>query len=135
MQISQDECNEIADFVVKNSEGLYTLSDHAHIATYAYVHSIYGTLLVVRSKGNIIAVCRWNWISKDEAKILDLIIRPDFRNKRVAKDMLMKAKMAMPQLKHISFQRKKYAMRMSGFPVSRWLKEKSHEWEIVTNSN
>lgn len=126
MIISKEECNDIADFVIKNSDGLYTNDDHKHIATYAYVHAIYGTLLVVKVKKAIVAVCRWNWISNNEAKVLDLIIRPDYRNKQVARDMLLKAKMAMPGLERISFQRKKYAMRNSGFPISRWLKEKQY---------
>ena len=124
--INQKECNEIADFVIKYSDGLYTKDDHEHIASYAYVHAVYNTLIVARSKSKIVAVCRFNWISKDEAKVLDLIIHPDFRNKQVARDMLLKAKMAMPWLERISFQRKKYAMRQSGFPITRWLKEKSY---------
>jgi len=133
--LTQDECNEVADFVVENSDGLYGSDAHAHIAQYAYVHSIYGTLMVVRKSGAIVAVCRWNWLSSGEAKIIDLIIREDFRNKQVARDMLLKAKMAMPRLEHISFQRKKYAMRVSGFPISRWLKENYYGRLEVTNSH
>ena len=132
--ITNQECNEIADFVVENSDGLYTVNDHAHIASYAYLHAVYGTLMVVRYLGEIIGVCRWNWTGSHDAKVLDLIIRPDFRNKQVSRDMLLKAKMALPGLERISFQRKKYAMRQSGFPVSRWLKEKCYEREIVTNN-
>lgn len=124
--ISQKECNEIADFVIKYSDGLYTKDDHEHISSYAYVHAVYNTLIVARNKGKIVAVCRWNWITNNEAKILDLIIRPDYRNKQVARDMLLKAKMALPLLERISFKRKKYAMRQSGFPITRWLKEKSY---------
>lgn len=133
--ITQNECNEIADFILENSDGLYGMDAHVQISSYAYVHSIYGTLMIVRLRGEIVAVCRWNWLTNSHAKILDLIIRPDYRNKQVAKDMILKAKMAMPQLKQISFQRKKYAMRASGIEVSRWLKEKSYGRLEIPNYN
>lgn len=133
--LTNRECNEIADFVIENSDGLYGMDAHEHIASYAYVHSIYGTLMVARLKGKIVSVCRWNWVGEGHAKVLDLIIRPDFRHKQVAKDMILKAKMAMPQLKRISFQRKKYAMRASGITVSRWLKEKHYGRLEVTNNH
>ena len=126
--------NEIADFVVANSDGLYNESDKAHIATYAGLHIKFGTLIVVRDKGDIIGVCRWNWVSPFHAKILDLIIRPDFRHKQISRNMLLKAKKAWPSLEHISFQRKKYAMRASSIEFSRWLKEK-YEREIIANHN
>lgn len=133
--ITQNECNKIADFVIENSDGLYGLDAHEHIASYAYVHSIYGTLMVVRLKGEIVAVCRWNWVGTGHAKVLDLIIRPDYRHKQVARDMLLKAKLALPGLRLISFQRKKYAMRASGIKVSRWLKEKQNGRLKIPNYN
>ena len=133
--ITDRECNEIADFVVENCNGLYSVNDHAHIAAYAYLHSVYGTLMVVKNEGDIISICRWNMITPTHAKILDFIVRPDFRHKFLAKNMFIKAKMAMPQLETVSFHRKKYAMRSSSYLLDRWIKEKSHGRKLCTIGN
>lgn len=132
--MNQNECNEIADFVVDNCDGLYSPSDHIQIALYAKIHQDFGTLMVVRDKGDIVAVCRWNMLTPTHAKILDFIVRPDFRHKFLAKNMFIKAKRAMPQLETISFQRKKYAMRYRNYLLERWIKEKSHGRKLQTTN-
>lgn len=121
--ITDKELNEIADFVVHNCDGLYDFSDRPYIAQYASVHANYGTIMVVKDEGEIVAVCRWNMVTPSHARVLDLIVRPDFRNKNLVKSILLQAKMAMPRLETISFHRKKYAMRTSEHLVNRWLKE------------
>lgn len=107
---TQTLSDEIAQFVIKNSDGIYKESERVHIATYADIHMKYGTLMVVRDKGEIVAVCRWNMPEVGHATILDLVVRPDFRHKHLIKTMLLRAKMAMPELETISFQRDKKDM-------------------------
>ena len=116
---------EIADFIVTNSDGLYADKEAIHLSKYLELHIIYGTIMIVRDKGDIVAVCRWNMTKPTHAEILDFVVREDFRNKNLSKGMFKKAKEAMPLLQNISFSRKKYHNRESKYPLSNWIKEKS----------
>lgn len=116
---------EIADFMVAHSDGLYADSEATHLVRYIELHIVYGTLMVVRDKGDIVAVCRWNMKSPFEAEILDLVVREDFRHKNISRQMFKKAKEAMPLLQNISFRRKKYHNRERTYSLSDWIKEKS----------
>lgn len=108
-----DEVSEIADFIIKYGKGLYEEYERSLIESYIDEHIGFGTLLVIRDKQKrIVSAVRWNWATRDTAKILDLVIRPDYRNKALLRDMLIRCKLAMPQLKYISFHRKR-ANRLS----------------------
>lgn len=91
--------------------------------------------MVMKDRGEIIAVARWNMLSPTEAKVLDFIVHPNYRHRNFSKIMFKKAQEAMPLLEDISFQRKKYGMRTSHHKLSKWIKEKNHEWKILANSN
>ena len=117
---------EVADFVCQFSDGLYSYGDHAQIEKFVMLHMMYGTLMIVRDNGEIIAVCRWNMPTPTHARILDLIVHPNFRHKFLARKMFIRAKRAMPQLETFEFHRKKYNFRTSHHLISNWTKEKSH---------
>ena len=99
--------SELAEFVIKYSDGLYSAYERVHIEKYIHLHIQFGTLIVVREKRQIVGVARWNWKSPSHAKVLDCIIHPDFRRKQIMKNMILRAKQAWPSLETISFNRKK----------------------------
>lgn len=120
-----DEAYEIANFVLDNSD-LYKPEDRDYMARYIFSHMKFGTMMCVRDKdSSIVAACRWNWVDYHTAKILDLVVRKDFRNKNVLKKMLIRAKRAYPQGEFIIFSRKKYRHREVGYMISDWLKKRS----------
>lgn len=99
--------SEVADFLIDHGEGLYKDTERNYIEEYISRHILYGTIMIVRKQKKVIAVVRWNWITNSTAKILDLVIHPKFRHKAVLRDMLIQAKMSMPQLTTLCFHKKK----------------------------
>lgn len=114
---------EIADFVIRYSDGLYNESERSAVEGYVKIHINYSTIMLIRDMdGKIVAVCRWNWLEWDRARVLDLIIRPDFRNGKVLRDMLLRAKLQFPQLKTLTFFRKNGgSLRSSTYLVNKFL--------------
>ena len=100
--------SEVADFVIRYGEGLYTAMHRPMIQEFIEKHMGYGTLFVVKKNSEIVAVTRWNWVDRHTANILDMVIRPDYRKKNVMKSMLVEASLAYPYLKRLKFHRKKH---------------------------
>lgn len=99
---------EVADFVLKYGNGLYHPMHREKIADMVSQHIGYGTIIVVRRNFDIVAVVRWNFLSNDTIKVLDLIIRPDYRRKNVMKSILIQGIQAHPNVKRMVFHRKKH---------------------------
>lgn len=116
--IDKTEIKKVADFVLKYGPNLYQESHRTIIESFLETHMGYGTLLVVRAKGEIVGACRWNWLNQDTVKVLDLIIHPAHRNKRTMKSMLVHALKAYPWVKYMKFCRKKYSYRESTYMVN-----------------
>jgi len=68
-------------------------------------HLKYRTCIVIWDKDEVIAVCRWNVWGISTAHILDLIIHPKYRRKRLITRMLIMGLKMYPQVKFISFER------------------------------
>jgi N-acetylglutamate synthase-like GNAT family acetyltransferase len=100
------DIQDITDFVLKY--GLYQGVSRNQIEDYVEKHMNYGTILTARDKGKIIGVCRWNSDDPQVLNVLDLIIHPDYRNKRVLKSMLIQGLLNYPWYKYIKFHRKKH---------------------------
>lgn len=111
------EVEEIVDFVIAQSEGLYHNLQRPQIESFIEMHIGFHTLMVVRSDGKIIGVCRWNWIDNHSVNILDLIIHKNFRRKSVMKSMLVNGLIEYPWIKTMKFSRKKYNHRETSIMV------------------
>lgn len=99
---------EITEFVAKY--GIYSLADRDKIKDILKKHIEYKTIIIVRDKQGILAVCRWN-MTEDIAQILDLIIREN-KEKSLIKRILIKGLRMYPQTRYLSFIReKKYPQR------------------------
>ena len=110
--ISSDLIDEIADFVIKNGQGLYTRLDWDVIKEFAKKHIDYKTIIIVRDEQGILAVCRWNIINIETAFIMDLIIRKGHTYKQMIKRILLKGIRIFPEAKWLEFKReKKYPNR------------------------
>ena len=100
-----DKCIE---FVLTYGHNLYSRMEAVVVREFLEKHMLYGTMMVCWDKGSIVAIVRWNWKTRTSAQILDLIIHPDYRNKRIMQSILVRAMVAYPWLKTISFHRKKH---------------------------
>jgi N-acetylglutamate synthase-like GNAT family acetyltransferase len=105
-----DDLDKICNFILKYSP--YT--DKEKIKEFIQLHLKYKTCLIVyNEKNEIIAVARWNILpSGKTAHILDLIIRPDYRNKGFIKKMLIKGLEIWKEVKYLCWDRlEKYPAR------------------------
>lgn len=115
--------NKIADFILKYAP---QYKNKEKIKEYIKLHFDYKTAFVMfDSLNEVIGVCRWN-IEGDNAHILDMYLREDFRRKRIIQQMLYRGLQVFPYVKTISFERDiKYpARKISKIPVSRILKRR-----------
>jgi hypothetical protein len=64
----------------------------------------YNTILWEEYNGEIIGVCRFN-LSSDTCFCLDVVIRPDFRKKRLLKLFLIKGIRRFPHIKYLFYER------------------------------
>ena len=104
--------DEIARFVIKNGKGLYLQLDYNTIKNFIEKHIAYKTLIIVRDKEGILAVCRWNIPTKEEAHILDLVIRKGHTYKGLIKRIISKGIIMYPMIKYLVWEReKKYPNR------------------------
>ena len=104
--------DEIASFVIKNGQGLYTKLDWNAIKNFAEQHIDFKTIIIVRDEKGILAVCRWNMLTIDTAYILDLVIRRGHKYKQLIKRILLKGIKMYPQAKYLIWERlKKYPNR------------------------
>ena len=67
-------------------------------------HLKYGTIEVIKVKDDIVAFGRFN-IDGLNALILDVVIRPDHRRKKLMKLMLLRGWKRFPFVKYIQFER------------------------------
>ena len=104
--------DEIARFVIKNGKGLYLQLDYNAIKNFIEKHIAYKTLIIVRDKEGILAVCRWNIPTKEEAHVLDLVIRKGHKYKQLIKSILIQGLKVFPEAKYLVWEReKKYPNR------------------------
>ena len=120
----------IADFVIKYSpekkgKSQYIEENKEKIKEVITQHINYKTCIVVHDLDGVAVVCRWN-ISRSGtiAHILDLIIKPEYRNKRYINRLLIKGLKLYPDVKFLEWEREtKYPNReRQYFPVDKILK-------------
>ena len=110
--MSDNFLNEIAEFAIKNGGELYTKLDWNVIKSFAKKHLDYKTIIIVRDKEGILAVCRWNMVTPKTAHILDLIIRKGHKYQSLIKRILTQGKKVFPEAEEIVFEREhKYPNR------------------------
>lgn len=121
----------IADFIIKYSpkdkkgKTPYAEKEREKIKEYTVKHIFYKTCIIVRDEDGIAAVCRFNISPSGKiAHILDLIIKPKYRNKNFIKRLLIKGLRIWPQVEFLQWEREmKYPDREQRFyPVARMLK-------------
>ena len=101
--------DEIARFVIQNGKGLYTQLNYNSIKNFVERHIAYKTIIIVRDSEGILAVCRWNIPIKEEAYILDLVIRKGHTYRGLIKRILLKGLRMYPDTKYLVWGRlKKY---------------------------
>ena len=110
--ISGGLVDEVASFVIKNGQGLYAGLDWNAIKNFARQHIDYKTIIIVRDEEGILAVCRWNMPTKEEAYILGLVIRKGHTYRQLIKRILLKGLEMYPDAKYLIWERlKKYPNR------------------------
>jgi len=101
----------IADFVIKYSpekkgKSQYIEENREKIIETIKQHILFKTCVVVNDLDGVVAICRWN-ISRSGtiAHILDLIIKPEYRNKRYINRLLIKGLRMYPKVKFLEWER------------------------------
>lgn len=112
---------DVADFVVRHA-GYFNAGDEEQIEQYLKVHAKFGTLIVVRDQGHVIAVCRWNWLDPHTVDVLDLVIHPQWRKPSMVRSILLRAKSAYPSMLFMVYKREKYNNREKAYDILRFLK-------------
>ena len=84
--------------------GYYDTFDRETIEAAIQKHINYGTIEVVERYGEIIAIGRFN-IYEKTVTILDVVIKPEYRNQRVMQLMLMRGWKRFPFVTRIRFER------------------------------
>jgi len=90
----------VADFVRKYG---YFEIPYSDLLKFIEKHEEYKTLEVIKTD-KIVAVARWN-IDGDTAKDIDVIVHPDYRNKRLLKLLLLRGLRRFPETKYLIYQR------------------------------
>jgi len=125
------DINAIADFVIKYSpqhkagKKAYTEEDRERIVKFITRHIQYKTCVILMSLDGVAALCRFNISPSGKvATILDLIIKPEYRNKNFIKRLLIKGLRIWPEVKFLQWERRtKYSNReMRYYSVARILK-------------
>ena len=96
------QVNEIYDFWKKY--GYYHNFDEKDIQLIICKHLEYNTIEVVKIKDKVVALGRYN-VDGTTAVILDTVIHPDYRNRKIMHLMLLRGWKKYPFLTKISFER------------------------------
>jgi len=120
--VSDELLDKLTDFVQK----YLPYRDRNLIRHYIELHEGYNTIdYAIDDRGEIIGLCRWN-VSKSGTvgHILDLVIRPDWRGRGLARSFLIRALKRFPKGKYLTFEReKKYPNREQRYiPIEQILK-------------
>lgn len=116
----------IADFVIKY--GGRKKEEREKIKEVIKQHINYKTCIVVHDLDGVVAVCRWNISNSGKvAHILDLIIKPEHRNKHYINRLLIKGLKIWPSVKFLEWEREiKYPNReRKYFSVEKILKRRN----------
>ena len=98
-------------------------------------HLEFKTIEYVKLKNQIVALARWN-VEEDTAHILDCVVRPDFKNKRLIKLMLLRGWKQFPYVKKIRYQRGIFGdERWKEFTIERFLGVKNVKQNTAYASN
>ena len=101
----------IADFVIKYGDRKE--EEKEKIKEVITQHINFKTCIVVHDLNGVAGICRWNVSdSGTVAHILDLIIKPEYRNKRYINRLLIKGLKLYPDVKFLEWEREiKYPNR------------------------
>ena len=100
-----DEVDEIIEFVIKHGDGLYSNFSKEKLRNVTRLHLNYGTCMVIRDDNDsICAVARWNEFG-NIAKVLDVVIRDDYRKPKMLKMMLALGVSKHNHIRFIKFER------------------------------
>ena len=83
-------------------------------------HIKYKTLLVEEIDNEIIGICRFN-IEGDTCICLDVVIRPDYRNKRLLKLFIIKGLRRFPYVNKLRFERGVRNTRFKEYDIYKFL--------------
>jgi len=99
---------DIAQFCIDNSKGIYTQSALYDLCKAISMHIEYNTILVMKDSGGIAVMCRWN-ISEDglTAVIIDFVIRKEYRERKIIKSILLYGLSMFPNVKVLAYDKYK----------------------------
>lgn len=132
--LTQISTKSIVDFAIRNAP-YYLEEEREELERYCALHIQYGTMLVLKESGRIIAVCRWNVLPKgDTLHIIDLIIDKKHRSINMIRNIAIEIWKQNPKVRFFFYDRLKRGERKSyGYELTDWLKlegDTRHGWKI-----
>ena len=97
--------DEIIEFVLSNANGQFKQFPAEYFIDAIKKNEKYGTLMQVRDDKGLAAVERWNWISEDEVKCLDCVVRKDMRGLKILKYIINLVHEKNRGIKYFSYDR------------------------------
>lgn len=122
MTIREFYADRIIDFIKKYGTHVLEHIDKKTLKKYLLLHLEYQTIVVVWDKGEIAGVCAFN-IDGEQAKIVECIVNPQYRNKGLLKKMTLIALERYPYLKELVFNKiKNNDGRQHEIDLNKWIK-------------
>ena len=100
-----EKFDEIIEFVLANTNGQYAKLPAEDFIDALQKHKEYGTLMTLRDNKGLAAIARWNWVSGNEVKVLDCVVRKDVRRVKMLKYLIHIGKKHNKNVKYISYDR------------------------------
>ena len=99
------DIDTIIEFVLSNTNGQYSKMPAEDFIQAIEKHREYGTFMEVSDRKGLAAIARWNWVSGNEVKILDCIVRKDLRSPRMIKYLVNLGFANNKQAKYMTYDR------------------------------
>ena len=106
--------DELIDFILKNDKVLVK-PDRETLTRSILKHIHYGTIIVLKDEKGIYAVARWD-IEGEVAHVFQVVLRPDRRNQRLIRVLVMMGISKFPSVKYLKYERV--------YKITKFLKEK-----------
>jgi len=96
--------DRIIDFLKKYAPYVFERANKKIIRQHILQHMEYGTIVVLWNQSEIVGVCAFNIVG-EEAQIIDCVVHPQYRYRRILQRMTQESLLRHPYVKSLTFQR------------------------------
>lgn len=122
MITSVTKYSEIADFVIRQSDGFFGEMDRIAVMETLKAFDAVGQLIVARKNDKVSCVIYFDWLSDNTIEVKEVIIHKAHRSLRYLKSVILKGLLIYSNIKFIKFGRRKYSDRTRTYSVEQFFK-------------